>query len=306
MRYRQGILLNRRGIGRTTAPGVDYFLDQYPGARAAFSSHVQLSSTYSGACFTVERADTTQSGIGFNAQGIYDQNAENLFCAGTQGVTATWHDQSGLGKDLPPSGTVLSTNASGISLATQYSNTDAPVKYVTGRFLAGAGIEHLVGTVQGYSIFFLIARNGSQEAYLRIRKWHGQEIQCHFRGLVNGKQEISHKRSSNSHTLYGNNSYYYDVTKLQAIGFTQDVATNTPYVMHAAQTGNNLANNGWNINAYTMNFDTSYTEFMTTSQNLIGLLVYPGDDYTSPATAKQLIMDFAAAHGVNNNNSGFA
>lgn len=77
---------------------VKYLLDDYP-ALAGYSVR-QLKSTATNA-IRVERTDTTQQDIGFDANGNLDTGSLLTFVGAGDGKVVTWYDQSGNGHDQP-------------------------------------------------------------------------------------------------------------------------------------------------------------------------------------------------------------
>jgi len=89
----QGMLLVGGGDGE-----VNYILDSFPGAQAAFAYH-KLSSDYTGFCVEVVNSNGSDSlNIGFLASGIIDTTSLDSFCSGLCRVK-TWYDQSGNGNN---------------------------------------------------------------------------------------------------------------------------------------------------------------------------------------------------------------
>jgi len=89
----QGMLLVGGGDGE-----VNYILDSFPGAQAAFAYH-KLSSDYTGFCVEVVRSSDSDSlDIGFLASGIIDTTSLDSFCSSLCRVR-TWYDQSGNGNN---------------------------------------------------------------------------------------------------------------------------------------------------------------------------------------------------------------
>ena len=75
-------------------------LDDYPNAYIAVSTR-KLRSAYAGSALRIRRdSDTTQTDIGFDANGNIDVSAINTFCSGTQCGVVTWYDQSGNARNL--------------------------------------------------------------------------------------------------------------------------------------------------------------------------------------------------------------
>ena len=75
-------------------------LDAYPNAYIAVSTR-KLRSAYAGSALRIRRdSDTTQTDIGFDANGNIDVSAINTFCSGTQCGVVTWYDQSGNARNL--------------------------------------------------------------------------------------------------------------------------------------------------------------------------------------------------------------
>lgn len=74
-----------------------HMLNQYPGARVAFSMR-KLRAEYGGACLRVRRSsDNTEQDIGFNSSGWLDTAAMLSFVGAGSGFVVTWYDQSGSG-----------------------------------------------------------------------------------------------------------------------------------------------------------------------------------------------------------------
>jgi hypothetical protein len=82
----------------TTPPAK--LLDAYPNAYIAVSTR-KLRSAYAGSALRIRRdSDTTQTDIGFDANGNIDVAAINTFCSGTQCGVVSWYDQSGNARNL--------------------------------------------------------------------------------------------------------------------------------------------------------------------------------------------------------------
>lgn len=79
------------------APPSPLFLDNYPGAKLAFSVARKLKSTYAGSCIRVRRSsDNTEQTIGFVNDAL-DTTALLAFVGAGTGYVSTVYDQSGNG-----------------------------------------------------------------------------------------------------------------------------------------------------------------------------------------------------------------
>lgn len=118
------------------AVGISYFLDDYPGAEAAYSVRL-LSSTYAGNCIRVQRSsDSTQQDIGFDANGFLDTTALETFRNGSSTLyVTTWYDQSGNAENL-----------------VQNTVGDMPKIYYSGNYVTAGGKEaiHFIGAEGTY------------------------------------------------------------------------------------------------------------------------------------------------------------
>jgi hypothetical protein len=77
---------------------VDFLLDGYPNAAAAYSLR-KLRDAYTGSAIRVRRAsDNTEQDIGF-VNNVLDTASVTSFCSGTNGFVTTWYDQSGNGRN---------------------------------------------------------------------------------------------------------------------------------------------------------------------------------------------------------------
>ena len=92
--------MNTRKLTRSSAfKGSLFLLDNYSGAKQAYSLR-KLSSAYTGDCIRVRRSsDDTEQNIGF-VDNVIDTATLESFCSGTNGFVTTWYDQSSNGLDL--------------------------------------------------------------------------------------------------------------------------------------------------------------------------------------------------------------
>ena len=80
-------------------PNVNYLLDTYSGAAAAYSLR-QLSQLHTGSAIRVREDGTnTETDIGFNVNGNLDTAAISAHCGANNGYVTIWYDQSGNGND---------------------------------------------------------------------------------------------------------------------------------------------------------------------------------------------------------------
>jgi|TARA_R100000030_G_scaffold87264_1_gene70900 hypothetical protein len=75
-----------------------YFLDDFSGARAAYSLR-QLSFTATNA-IRVRNSSGSEADIGFDSDGNLDVASLNLHCGSNSGQIAKWYDQSGNSEDM--------------------------------------------------------------------------------------------------------------------------------------------------------------------------------------------------------------
>lgn len=76
-------------------------IDQYAGARAAYSVR-KLKHGYTGAALRVRRSnDNAEQDIGFDSSGNLDESALTTFTGANSGFVTKWYDQSGNGYDAP-------------------------------------------------------------------------------------------------------------------------------------------------------------------------------------------------------------
>jgi hypothetical protein len=101
--------------------GFSGLLDDYPGARLAFSVSRKLRDSYAGAAFRVRRAsDNAEQDIGFDGSGNLDTAALLSFCAGVDGHVKCVYDQSGNGHDFAQTSiTVMPKIVNGGALITE-------------------------------------------------------------------------------------------------------------------------------------------------------------------------------------------
>jgi len=86
--------------------GASYLLDDYPGAKGAWSVCRQLSSTYSGNLIEIRRSsDSAYQDIGFDGNGDLDTGAITTFVGSDTAYVRTIYDQSGNGNNLSQSTT---------------------------------------------------------------------------------------------------------------------------------------------------------------------------------------------------------
>jgi hypothetical protein len=75
-------------------------LDAYPNAYIAVSTR-KLRTAYAGSAVRIRRdSDTTQTDVGFDANGDINVSTINTFCSGTGCSVVTWYDQSGNARNL--------------------------------------------------------------------------------------------------------------------------------------------------------------------------------------------------------------
>ncbi len=80
-------------------PNINYLLDTYLGAAAAYSLR-QLSQFYTGSAVRVREAGSnTETDIGFDVNGNLDTTALAIHCGANNGFVVTWYDQSGNAND---------------------------------------------------------------------------------------------------------------------------------------------------------------------------------------------------------------
>jgi hypothetical protein len=83
-------------IDSTSAGGSTLLLDNYPGAKRAYSIR-KLSSSYSGSCMRIRRSsDNSEQDIGF-VNGELDTAAISTFISSSNAFVTIWYDQSGNG-----------------------------------------------------------------------------------------------------------------------------------------------------------------------------------------------------------------
>ena len=83
-------------IDSTSAGGSTLLLDNYPGAKRAYSIR-KLSSSYSGSCMRIRRSsDNSELDIGF-VNGELDTAAISTFISSSNAFVTIWYDQSGNG-----------------------------------------------------------------------------------------------------------------------------------------------------------------------------------------------------------------
>lgn len=80
-------------------PVINLLLQQYGGARAAYSLR-RLNANYTGSAVRIIRdSDFAELDIGFNKDGSLDIETAVAFCSSQYGRVKTWYDQSGNGND---------------------------------------------------------------------------------------------------------------------------------------------------------------------------------------------------------------
>jgi hypothetical protein len=90
-------------LGAVGSNSLDFLLDIYPNAAAAYSLR-KLRIAYTGNAIRVRRAsDNTEQNIGFDSNNELDTVSLASFCSGTNGFVTTWYDQSGNGRDATQS-----------------------------------------------------------------------------------------------------------------------------------------------------------------------------------------------------------
>lgn len=134
---------------------VDYFLDTYPSAVAAYSLR-KLSSTATTA-ITVENSSGTTADIGFDSNGDLDTAALTSHCGSNYGRVSKWWDQSGNGRHMEQttaasrpyivngSGSVVSTTTNSIPALDFYFSSTA--RWLEDTFVSNNGDELLISAV---------------------------------------------------------------------------------------------------------------------------------------------------------------
>ena len=110
------------------AGGGTLLLDEYPGAKRAYSVR-KISSSYTGDAIRVRRSsDNAEQNIGFVGEDL-DTSALTSFVGANDGFITTWYDQSGNGSNATQ--TTAATQATIVSAGTIYTAGTKPAIYAS-------------------------------------------------------------------------------------------------------------------------------------------------------------------------------
>jgi hypothetical protein len=163
-------------------------LDAYPNAYIAVSTR-KLRSAYAGSALRIRRdSDTTQTDVGFDANGNINVSTINTFCSGTGCSVVTWYDQSGNARNLvadPSSAPKIYLSGS----ATTINNKVSPY-FNGGNNIALGGLSAPPFTSQASWFNLGYRTGGSNPAYI-IGMNPGNKIElANTLGIVDGGQVV--------------------------------------------------------------------------------------------------------------------
>jgi hypothetical protein len=163
-------------------PFVNYLLDDYTNAAAAYSLRL-LRAGYAGSAIRVRRSnDNAEQDIGFALSNNLDTSALTTFVGANNGFVVTWYDQSGNGYNLTQS--TAGNQPQIVSSGSVFLENNKPSIDFQSKLLARTNIN-ILNNISSYSIF-AIARGTSSAVSDKIM------YQIVFTGLTMSKANLSY------------------------------------------------------------------------------------------------------------------
>jgi hypothetical protein len=283
--YAGQLPINLGLIGSQEVIDVDFLLDSFPSAAAAYSLR-KLRSAYTGSAIRVRRAsDNTELDIGFVLNQL-DTSALTTFCSGTNGFVKTWYDQSGNARDatqttaanqpqIVSSGSVI---LEGIKPTFTFDNTDG--------FVLSNEINLSDFTILWVSKRFDLGNNGVILSGFGDVNFMGDEIQLRGNPFLNnsGGNVIS---LSNSNTSASNLQTIYHLAYLNRRNTNQAVGQ-----FNGSNNNYNNSINSANVNIQRISkFAGGFTPLDYVG-NIQEIIIYPSDQSSNRTGIETNINNF--------------